>query len=268
MPSSSLRTLPLAAGVLLASTGGSAFAQAFDAVRLFGGMSDQDSGSIGLVALNGREYAGSADRVYRVVPRIDYQWRSGWFAGTSNGIGYDFAKRPDLSYGLRVTADLGRDEERSSALSGMGDIGARPEFGAFLNYSPLRPLTLTSSLRYGSGRDRKGLVADLGAVYSFALGPSWRVSAGAAATYVNRDYMQDFFGVTPEQATTSAYREFRPEAGVRDVRTTLSLTYLATPRVAVTAALSGSRLQGDAQDSVLTQKAGTVNGLITVGYSF
>lgn len=63
-----------------------------------------------------------------------------------------------MAYGRRITADFGRRESRSPILQGMGDIESRPTVGGFFNYSPTRAVTLNSSLRYGSGNDRQGLV--------------------------------------------------------------------------------------------------------------
>lgn len=263
------RALPAAVlgGALMVVTPLS-FAQAFDAVRLFGAAPNTDGGRAGVAVITGREYPGSDERRTRLLPGLDYQWKSGWFAGTTNGIGFDFSQRPDMNYGLRLTADFGRDESLSSALRGLGDIDAAPEIGAFLNYSPLRALTLTSSVRYGSGNDNKGLVLDLGVVHSARLANAWRLGVGVAGSYVNREYMQDYFGITPAQSAASGYRVYRPDAGVRDVRASLSLTYLAAPRTAATLATSVSRLQGDAADSPLTRKETSVGGVLALSYAF
>ncbi|MBC7941735.1 MAG: MipA/OmpV family protein [Chitinophagaceae bacterium] len=82
---------------------------------------------------------------------LDYQWVNGWFAGVSNGIGYNFGGDSKLQYGLRITADFGRKQRRSDALRGMGDIDPQAEVGAFFNYALPLGFFLTSSLRYGSG---------------------------------------------------------------------------------------------------------------------
>ncbi len=252
---------------LLTFMASDAAAQAFDAVRLFG-PAGEERGLVGLGVIAGREYLGSDERRTRVVPLLDYQWRNGFFAGTSNGIGYNFSSRPDLDFGLRVTADLGRDETRSPRLRGLGDIDAAAEVGAFFNVSPLKGLTLTSSLRYGAGNDNKGLVVDLGAVYSTDLSASWRLAVGVAGSFVNDEYMQEFFGITPAQSQRSGYATYTADAGLRDLRANLSLTYSFAPRWSVTGAVSASRLLGDAADSPIAVKDSTVNGLLAVSYAF
>ncbi|MBS1139770.1 MAG: MipA/OmpV family protein [Proteobacteria bacterium] len=258
----------LAVIVLLSLAAPNAFAQAFDAVRLTGGATDKDRGSAGLAVIAGMAYQGADERRTLVLPGLDYQWRNGWFAGTRNGIGYNFGQTRELQYGLRVTADFGRDESRSDALRGMGDIDPKPELGAFLNYSLNKEITLTSSLRYGSGNDSAGMVIDLGAGYSTKLSPLWRLGFGASMTLANEDYMQSYFGVTAAQSASSGYSAYRPGFGLRDVRANAALSYQITPSVAILGTLSVSSLQGDAKDSPLTRQATSVTGVATVSYEF
>ncbi len=254
-----------ASACVFAST---AHAQAFDVVRLYGASRPGDGGTVGAAVIAGRKYQGSDERRTLVVPLLDYQWKNGWFAGTTNGLGYNFSRRPDMDYGVRLTADLGRKESRSSALRGMGDIDARPEAGIFYNYSLSPSFALTSSLRYGSGNDHNGLVVDIGAAYSMALAPQWRLGLGVTATYANAKYTQSYFGVTPAQAVTSGYAPYSAGAGIRDVRASAALTYSVNPRVFITTALSASSLQGDAKDSPLTRKRSTATGIVSVSYAF
>lgn len=267
------RTLPrnllrAALATSLALAGHAAFAQAFDAARIYGAIPERDGGALGFGVLAGQEYIGSKETRVMPVPLIDYQWSNGFFAGTGNGVGINFSRSPQLSYGLRLTADFGRDEDVSDTLQGMGDIKARPEFGGFLNYSVNRSFVLTSSLRYGAGNERKDMQVDLGAAYTTALAPQWRIGVGAAATYVNADYMQTHFGVTAGQAAGSGNRVYSPGSGLRDVRANLSLTYAFNQRTAVTTALSARALQGDAKDSPLTSKANSIGGGVIATYLF
>ncbi|WP_310387986.1 MipA/OmpV family protein [Roseateles sp.] len=252
----------------LALAGQAVLAQAFDAARIYGAIPERDGGAVGLGVFAGQKYLGSKETRVMPVPVIDYQWSNGFFAGTGNGLGINFSKQPNVSYGLRLTADFGRDEDLDDTLNGMGDIKARPEFGGFLNYSIDRSFVLTSSLRYGAGNDRKDLQVDLGAVYSTMLAPQWRLGVGAAITLVNADYMQTHFGVSIAQAARSGYAVYSPGSSLRDVRANLSLTYAINQRTAVTTALSARALQGDAKDSPLTHKANSIGGGVVGTYLF
>ncbi len=261
-----LLQIALAAGLGLA--GQSAFAQAFDAVRIYGAAPAQSGGVVALGGLFGHQYLGSDERRNMAAGGLDYMWSNGFFAGVGNGIGMNFSKQDNLSYGLRLTADLGRKERRSEALKGMGDIDVRPEFGGFLNYNLNQNFVLISSLRYGSGNDRKGLQADLGGAYRTRLGTDWDLGVGITLTLVNAELMQSNFGVTAEQAKTSKYAAYNAGSGLRDVRANFSLTYHITPRIGVTGALTARALQGDAKDSPLTREANPISGLVMATYLF
>ena len=254
-----------ALGAVMAS---GAHAQAFDAVRLYGAAADRDGGTLGLAVVAGHQYMGSDERRTRAYPAIDYRWASGWFAGTTNGVGYNFSRQAGVQYGVRLTADFGRDESRSAVLRGLGDVDARPEIGAFYNLQPTAHTSLTSSLRYGAGQGRDGLLLDLGAGLTAQVAPAWRVGAGVATTWANAAYTQSYFGVDAVQATRSGRGVYTAGAGVRDVRVSVSATYAITPRASATAALSYSRLQGDAARSPIVRDRAGVDGVLAVAYAF
>ena len=266
LSSARLKALAVSAGLTLAAP--AVLAQAFDAVRLFGAASGVDGGTAGVAFIAGTEYPGSNERRNQILPLLDYQWSNGWFAGTSNGVGYEFGKRLDMQYGLRLTFDRGRDADRSDVLRGMGDIDIKPEAGAFFNYFVSPQIFLTSSLRFGAGNSGRSMVVDLGAGYATQLAPQWRIAVGAAATLANADAMQSYFGVTPAQAAASGHAVYTPGSGLRDVRANLSLNYFLTRQVTFTTALSVSALQGGAKDSPLTRKTTSPTGVFVIGYAF
>jgi outer membrane scaffolding protein for murein synthesis (MipA/OmpV family) len=243
-------------------------AQAFDAVKLFGAAPGQSGGLAGAALIAGHAYMGSDERWNRILPLLDYQWHNGWFAGTTNGVGVDFSNDTSNSYGLRLTADFGRKEDRSDALIGMGDIDPRPEIGGFFNHYVSREIFLTSSLRYGSGNDRKGLIADVGAGYSTQFAPQWRIGVNVATSYVNANYMQSNFGVTAEQAAATGYALTTPGAGFRDLRSSAALTYVVGPRFTMTGVFNVVSLQNDAKSSPLTREKNSVNGVFALSYGF
>ena len=243
-------------------------AQAFDAVRIFGPVDANGKGTIGAAVINSPEFTGSKQRRTMLLPLLDYRWQNGFFAGTTNGIGYLFDSAPNLQYGLRMTADFGRKDNKSAALTGMGNINAAAEFGGFFNYFASPQISLTSSLRYGSGNDHKGLVLDLGANYAVQLAPQWRGAVGVATSYLNSDAMQSRFGVTASQATSSGYAAYSPAAGLRDARINASANYFFSRQVAITAAVSASALLGDAKDSPVVRSNSAVTGVLAVSYEF
>ena len=266
-----MKTLSLFRPLLAASIFAAASAaqsQAFDAVRMYGDPTGDGAGTAGVAAVLGYRYMGSDERRSSVLPALEYRWKNGWFVGTTNGVGYKFSSDPSLQYGVRLTADFGRSESRSPLLAGMGDIKARPEIGGFFNYYFSRDFNLTSSLRYGSGNDRRGAQLDLGAHYGVQLAPQWRTTVGVSTTLVNSAYMQSHFGVTPAQALTSQNPAYEAGAGVRDVRVNASLTHFINAEWSVTGGLSASSLQGDAKNSPIMRERTPVTGLVAIGFRF
>jgi len=261
-----LKILALAVGAALAAP--NAFAQAFDAVRLYGAAPGKDGGTVGVAVVSGHEYQGSSARSTLVIPVLDYQWANGWFAGVANGIGYNFSNSPELQYGLRLTADKGRKESRTSALRAMGNVDPAAEGGAFLNYSLPQGIFLTSSVRYGAGGNYKGLVVDLGAGYMAEVAPQWHAVAGVGITLANAGYMQPYFGVTSAQAASTGYPVHSARAGARDVRGNVAITYSFDPKTSVTAVLSASSLLGDARSSPLTRKQTSETGILAIARAF
>jgi outer membrane scaffolding protein for murein synthesis (MipA/OmpV family) len=258
---------PLLAASILAAAG-AAQAQAFDVVRMYGDPTGDGAGTAGLAALFGYRYRGSDERRASVLPAFEYRWKNGWFVGTTNGIGFKFNSDPSMQYGVRVTADFGRSESRSPVLAGMGDIKARPEIGGFFNLYLSRDFNLSSTLRYGSGNDRRGAQLDLGAHYGVQLAPQWRTSLGVSATLANGAYMQSRFGVTPAQAQNSQNPVYDAGAGVRDVRVSASVTHFINAEWSLTAGLSASSLQGDAKDSPIVRERTPITGLVALGFRF
>ncbi|MEY4750894.1 MAG: hypothetical protein RIQ60_3108 [Pseudomonadota bacterium] len=262
-----LRAAALLAGLItgLGAVAPPVCAQAFDTVRLYG---PRDGGTFGGVLIAAHQYQGSDERRTLVLPVLDYQWASGWFAGVSNGIGVNLSDTPQLQYGPRLTVNLGRKESRSEVLRGMGDIDPAAEVGAFLNIALPQGPSLTSSLRLGSGTGRQGLLLDLGANWSTRLAPQWLLGTGSGLTLANAHYMQSFFGVNSAQSAASAHGVYTVDAGARDLRASLSLTHRIDPKFSVTAVLSVSHLLGPAQDSPLTRSRTSGSGVLALACAF
>lgn len=266
MKSSSLCLIGLATAATLVSA--QAHAQAFGFYRSPVQQGVTQGGSAGFALVSGREYLGSDESRTMLVPTFDYQWANGVFLGAGNGLGINLSRHPEHNYGLRLTADFGRDDNRSAALTGMGDIRARPEIGGFANFRLADGWVLASSVRYGAGDDRKGLVVDLGLNMSHPLSPSLRLNVGVATAWANRAWTQSYFGVNTQQAANSGYASFNPSAGLRDVRFGVALNYAIAPNWSLIGGLSFNRLLGDVKDSPIVRERSSVTGVVSTSYRF
>ncbi len=232
-----------------------AHAQAFDAVRLYGAKLAEDGVTVGGGAAYSPKYMGAKAQHLQAFPLIDYRRSNGFFAGTGNGIGFNFARSGPAAYGVRLTADLGRKESLDGRLRGMGDIEIRPEAGAFFNYALAEGLEATHSLRYGSGDSHKGVVADFGLSYTQPILPRTLLGMGVAASWVNAQHMQSYFGITAQQSQSSGWAAYSPKAGLRDARINLLLSVSLSERSGISFGVSANQLGEQAKNSPLTQKA-------------
>lgn len=227
----------------------------------------QDGGRVGLAVLGTHEYMGSDEPRTLVLPVIEYSWANGWFAGV-NGVGRQWRAGDSLQYGIKLGYDVGREESRSTALRGLGNVDPSAELGGFVRYAMGNGVAAKTSLRAGSGVGNKGALWDLGLEYGRALGADWRLGGEVSATYANADYLQSYFGVTPSQAAASGYAAYSPAAGLRDVSARISLTYMLTPRVALTGAVHHTSLMGDAKDAPMVRRSSANTGLLALTYAF
>lgn len=256
--------LGLSAG-LLACTAQTALAQDFDSVRLGG--APREGGRVGAVVFSSPAYKGSDERKAALLPVVEYRWANGFFAGVGSGVGYEFLRGEGTVAGVRLTPDMGRKESRADALKGMGDIGAKPEIGLYLNhaFAPFG-VGVSTNVRYGAGGN--GLLADVGVGWGMPLAPTVRLRLGAAATLANSAYMQKFFGVTAEQSATSGYAVTEARAGVRDTRLSVGVLWAISPKLAMTGGLTATQLASDAANSPLTRQRSGFSAASTLTYAF
>ena len=225
-----------------------------------------EGGTLSLSANAMQDYADGDKARVSLMPGLEYRWANGVFASTERGLGYNFSKDAALQYGVGLGLDTGR--KASGPLDGMGDVDARLEYGAFVQYALDRAVQLSTALRYGSGNDRQGLVAEFGARYSRDLAPLWSLGLGVGTSWANAQYMQTYFGVTDAQAQQSKYAVYTPGAGFRDVSANVTLSYALAPGISLSGGVSASSLLGDAKESPVVSSGSRVSGSLSVRYAF
>ncbi len=223
---------------------------------------------LGLGAAYRPAYLGSDKYKTSALPLISARWRNGFFAGVG-GVGYRLALSEAFSAGVMVGVSPGRDEDDADALRRMGDIKTRAEYGAFASYRFAPGLSLASSIRYGSGNDRDGLLADVALRATMPLANrNHRLFAGLSATYANRESMQSLFGVNASQSLANGYSVYSPSAGLRDIALNVGYGYSITNNATMSLGVTGRSLQGDAKDSPVTKKANSASANLMFAYRF
>ena len=97
---------------------------------------------------------------------------------------------------------------------------------------------------------------------AFAMQPLARMlslAGGAAFTYGSANYMDEYFGVTHEDALASGLPVYVPDGGMRDARGWATLLLHLSPRWHIGAGFMYSRLVGEAAGSPIVSVEGSKN---------
>jgi MipA family protein len=220
--------------------------------------------AVGFVASIGPEYAGG-DRVSTSVqPGFALRWGRFSFAsrsafavrssdpGARGGLRVELAQGDRFRAGLGLRADGGRPESNSDRLAGMGDVRGTVRARLSASYRLDDAWRLGSAVMVDALGRGTGTLVDFNIVRTQRL--TERTSLGTALTVVGGDsnYMQAYFGVTPEQAQRSGYAEYEPGAGVRDLSLSIGTRTELSPAWVVFSGASASRLVSAAASSPLT----------------
>lgn len=194
---------------------------------------------------------GSARRSAFLLPQFSAQWANGVFVD-GLALGVQLSGQPLLKYGALVALDLG-----TQRTDGRGS-GVRPVLGAFVDYEPLRELSLHAHVTAPAGEGGSGALVNLRASTGASVTAHASVTTGIGVNLADVRYMQATFG-------TSGYQ---PAAGVRDVHADVRWYWQMSRKLTLSASLQVSRLQGDAAASPRTQQRTGVTNWLALGYSF
>jgi len=102
-------------------------------------------------------------------------------------------------------------------------------------------------------------------------GGDWVFRAGVESTYASDDYVEEYFGVDAADAARSGLSQYSTDSGFLDVGLNAGLTYKFSSSWSTTGTVAYKRLLGDAEDSPVTDDAGSANQLfggLLVNFSF
>jgi outer membrane scaffolding protein for murein synthesis (MipA/OmpV family) len=222
------------------------------------------SAAVGFVASIGPEYAGSQSTASSLEPGLGLRWgrlslaSRGAFAvrgsdqGAQGGLRVELAQGDRLRAGLGLRAYSGRSEASSIRLAGMGDVQRTVRARLSASYRLDDGWRLASAVMVDASKRGYGTVFELGIRREQRLTDRTLMSIGATLSGGDRDFMQTYFGVTPEQAQRSGYSVYQPAAGLGSMGVLLGVSTQLTPRWAVFYGTGVSRLVDVAARSPLT----------------
>lgn len=181
------------------------------------------------------------------------------------GISINVYNYQSFNFSTKVGYDLGRKEDDSDHLEGLGDIDAGAVVGGKLAYE-LGPVELYTSFDKTIGGS-DGLVGTVGANISHSYN-QFLFSAGASATWADANHMDSYFGVTAAQSARSGLAAYDAGAGFKRVDFEASVTYMTQKNWLVQGQVGIGYLVGDAADSPIVQDAFQPSAMLVVGYKF
>ncbi|MBY5393823.1 MipA/OmpV family protein [Rhizobium leguminosarum] len=219
---------------------------------------------VGAGAMYAPKFEGSDEFEVRPIPVISA--RIGDRIGIDpTGLTVDVLQSNGFTLSVKGGYEMGRSEDDSDHLRGLGDVDAGAVIGGKLSYQ-VGPAELYASIDKTIGGS-DGLVGKFGANVSQRY-DRFILSAGASATLADENHMESYFGVTSEQSARSGLRQYDAGAGLKRFDVEASVTYMATENWLIRGQAGVGFLTGDAADSPIVQDDVQPSAMMMVGYKF
>ena len=219
-------------------------------------------------------YDGSATRRWDLVPVIRYYGQH-WFARSTQGAlegGARMELAPGLHAGAQLAYEPGRNARESDFLKlhRVQDVDRGASVGVHLEwdhkFGPV-PIALLARARHHTDSDRGAQVDLRLSAGVFQKGP---VAAGVftQATWANAKSARSFYGITPPQSAPTGLPAYDPGSGW--LAASVGLLYSVELRRdwVIVGNLEARRLQGDAANSPLVERATNYYASVGVTYRF
>jgi MipA family protein len=213
----------------------------------------------------------------KVSPQYGLDYRSGrFFAGTSQGIGYEFFKTDTVSAFAAFGPGGGRkevkagDKDANPRLIGMGKVQSGGVLALGVGTEVLDGLVNLQAALLKSTRSDQGFTAQFGAGIGF---PVWGPISGSfevGTTYADSKHMQTYYGVTAAQSARSGNAVFRPKAGFSTSSVTLGLNWEIDKQWLASASVGREQLMGEAKKTplLLNKNKNDTTTSVSVSYRF
>ncbi|MGX9962898.1 MipA/OmpV family protein [Roseomonas sp. F4] len=227
---------------------------------------------LGAGAAIGPAYPGSETTQFSPFPLVDLAYRPALplldtvFLNARDGLGVVALRQGPFSIGGSIGYAPGRDQDVAARLQGMGDIEAAARANLFLR-ADFGQFGLSVEAARALG-DQEGTTLTFGASLRQPVGPRLMLLGRVEATWADEDHMQQWFGVTSQQASRSRFAAYNAEAGFRSVSGSLTAIYSLSDRWSLSGSAGVAQLLGDAADSPITESKTQPFGLVGVTYRF
>lgn len=234
------------------------------------------SGRIGLGVATVPTYEGSPNRRTLAAPDLTLRYSShdwGTVEFGQRGLIWSAIGTGRFRVALVAQFDPGRLDKNPSALdptpgderlAGMGKLQSSTEAGVGVGYGPVMVVARQSL----SDRGPKGTQVDMNVEVPWAVSDRLGLRFAVGATWADRDYMQTWFGVTPEQSRATSFAVYSPKSGCRKVDVSVGAEYALAPSWLLQANVGFSQLGDVAAASPIVGRRNGVSAVLGVARLF
>ena len=215
-------------------------------------------------------YKGSNQYEVSGFPFIDIKYKKIFFLNFREGLGVNVLHAPNFRVGAAFNFYGSRDKDDSTHLQGFQDVDAGLDAGVFGSIS-FEKFSAKLKFRQDISNNHEGHLISGRLVYKAIESRKLIANFNIKTTYANDNYMKTYFGVTTSQASSSGFKEFNANGGIKDVGAGTSVIYPFNKYWSFITIANYIRLLNDAANSPLVENAGSKNQFwlgIGVAYRF
>ena len=212
-------------------------------------------GGVGALKPN---YKGSNQYEVSGFPFIDIKYKKIFFLNFREGLGVNVLHTPNFRVGAAFNFYGSRDKDDSTYLQGFQDVDAGLDAGVFGSIS-FEKFSAKLKFRQDISNNHEGHLISGRLVYKAIESRKLIANFNIKTTYANDNYMKTYFGVTTSQASSSGFKEFNANGGIKDMGAGTSLIYPFNKYWSFITIANYTRLINDAAKSPLVENAGSKN---------
>lgn len=182
----------------------------------------------------------------------------------------------NFSFGLALGFDSGRKDKDTSGflgqgserLRGMGEIKPTFEYGFRATAQPFGLPINVNFRKAPRNKGHGGAVIDIGTGLPLDLVDGVKTNFSVGLSFVDKNYMRSYFGVSADQAARTSFRAFSPSAGLKSANVGIDASYNFTKNWFIHSGVSAYRLLGDAAKSPIVERKVGATISLDFGYHF
>ncbi|HUU66448.1 MAG TPA: MipA/OmpV family protein [Methyloceanibacter sp.] len=162
-----------------------------------------------------------------------------------------------------------REQNDGDKLRGWGDVEGGLVLGGYAGFS-VGAIQFDAAILDKVTGDESGFELRFGAETTQQLTERTTIVARVGTTFGSEDYMQTYFGITPQQSARSKadVPVYSADAGIKDVFLAIGGTVDLTDRWLLKAGGRYGRLVGEAADSPVVESENQLSGVLGLAYRF